>query len=217
MAEQKPLTAYKTISSNAEIELIEKKSRFIGRCFKVTDEAEVLGILDRIRKENWDATHNCYAYRLRSGAARYSDDGEPSGTAGMPMMEGIRNMGVEDVLVIVTRYFGGILLGAGGLVRAYSKSTCDAVRAAGVVNMLPCYAYSIQMLYPHWNTVQKLCERYGRIETTDFTDTVQCLVWIERTKAGVFTTALSERTDGRVAAIPVREDCFPFPDAEETV
>ncbi len=215
MPEQKTRTAYRTVAGNAEIEIVEKRSRFIGRCFSVSDESEALAILERIRKVNWDATHNCYAYRLQSGAARYSDDGEPSGTAGMPMMETLKNMDVTDLLVIVTRYFGGILLGAGGLVRAYSKAASEAVHKAGLVRMLPCTAFSVQMNYPYWNTVQKLCEQYGRIETTEFTDTVQCIVWIEHSRADAYLNALTDRTEGRVTASPIREDCFPFPASED--
>ena len=215
MPEQKTRTAYRTVAGDSEIEIVEKRSRFIGRCFSVSDENEALTILERIRKENWDATHNCYAYRLQNGAARYSDDGEPSGTAGMPMMEALKNMQVSDLLVIVTRYFGGILLGTGGLVRAYSKATCEAVHKSGIIRMLPCTAFFVQMNYSHWNTVQKLCERYGRIEKTEFTDTVQCTVWIEYTRADAFLKALTDRTEGRVTASPIREDCFPFPASED--
>ena len=205
------LQAYTTVQSASEIENVEKRSRFIGRCWHVSDESEALASLDRVRKDCWDATHNCYAYVLRSGAARYSDDGEPGGTAGMPMMEALTRIGVTDTLVIVTRYFGGILLGAGGLVRAYSKAACDAIRAAQLVRMLPCTAFSVTCAYPYWNTVSKLCEHHGRVEDVQFTDQVSCTVWVEQTKGDAFATALTERTEGRVTATPILEDCFPFP------
>lgn len=212
---QTRIQPYTTVERASEIENVEKRSRFIGRCFPVHSEAEAIALLERIRKDCWDATHNCYAYALQDGAARYSDDGEPAGTAGMPMMEAVRRIGVTDALVVVTRYFGGILLGAGGLVRAYSAAACDAIRAAGLVRMLPCTAYEIEMPYPYWNTVQKLCEQYGRIETSEFTDRVRCVVWVEREKGDGFVAALTARTEGRVAATAVTEDRFPFPIGEE--
>ena len=207
--------AYKTVSTTSEIENVEKRSRFIGRCWHVREESEALAILERVRKENWDATHNCYAYVLRSGAARYSDDGEPGGTAGMPMMEALTRIGVCDTLVIVTRYFGGILLGAGGLVRAYSKAACDAIRAARIVRMLPCIAYRVCCAYPYWNSVKLLCDQHGRVEDVQYTEQICCTVWIERTKSDAFTSALTERTEGRVSAEAIREDCFPFPEEED--
>ena len=128
--------AYRTVKQPGEAELVIKRSRFIGRCFPVADEQEALRLLEQVRRQHWDATHNCYAYSVGvSGAcARYSDDGEPSGTAGLPMMEALRRSGVTDALVVVTRYFGGILLGAGGLVRAYSAAAplpCGTGRAGG--------------------------------------------------------------------------------------
>ena len=205
------LSAYKTVSEPSEIENVEKRSRFIGRCWPVAAEADALAILERIRKEHWDATHNCYAYVLRSGAARFSDDGEPSGTAGMPMMEALKNIGVTDTLVIVTRYFGGVLLGAGGLVRAYSKATCDAVRAAQPIRMLPCIAYEAVCPYPYWNTVRMLAEQHGRVENIAFTDSVCCTVWVERTRGQAFVAAMTDRTEGRIVPRAMREDCFPFP------
>ncbi|HIU94159.1 MAG TPA: YigZ family protein, partial [Candidatus Aphodomorpha intestinavium] len=132
--------AYRTVKQPGEAELVIKRSRFIGRCFPVADEQEALRLLEQVRRQHWDATHNCYAYSVGvSGAcARYSDDGEPSGTAGLPMMEALRRSGVTDALVVVTRYFGGILLGAGGLVRAYSAAAAAAVRSAGEVEMREC-------------------------------------------------------------------------------
>ncbi|MBR0082318.1 MAG: YigZ family protein [Clostridia bacterium] len=211
MQEGPRIQAYKTVQRASEIENVEKRSRFIGRCWPVASEAEALSILERIRKECWDATHNCYAYVLRGGTARYSDDGEPSGTAGMPMMEALNRIGVTDTLVIVTRYFGGILLGAGGLVRAYSKATCDAVRAAELVQMLPCIAYSVRCAYPYWNTVRMLCEQHGRADEIAYAEDVSCTVWVERTHGDAFVAAMTDRTEGRIVPEPILEDCFPFP------
>ena len=128
------MTGYRTLAAKGEAELVIQRSRFIGRGFPVESEAAALAILADIRKAHWDASHNCFAYRIGpdGGCARYSDDGEPGGTAGLPMMEVLKSRGLTDLLVVVTRYFGGILLGAGGLVRAYTQSAKDALDAAGI-------------------------------------------------------------------------------------
>ena len=193
---------------------VEKRSRFIGRCYPIATEEEALSYLEQIRKKHWDATHNCYAYALRDGTARFSDDGEPSGTAGMPMMDGIKRIGVVDVLCIATRYFGGILLGAGGLVRAYSKTACDAIRAAKIVRMLPCTQFQLKMPYPYWGSVQLLLERFGSIQEVQYTDVVTCFVWVQEEQVELFQRTLTEKTEARVLAVPVRNDWFPFSDEE---
>jgi len=126
---------YKTISKEATVEMEEKKSRFIANVKPVSSEEEALEFINNIRAKYWDATHNVYAYYI-SGEniiQRFSDDGEPSGTAGMPVLEVIKRMELKDLVVVVTRYFGGILLGASGLVRAYSKSAALGIEAAGIV------------------------------------------------------------------------------------
>ncbi|MBQ7760717.1 MAG: YigZ family protein [Clostridia bacterium] len=121
----------KRLRNSAQIEFIEKKSVFIGFSTIVKNEEEALNIIKQKKKEYSDATHNVYAYVIGDSIARYSDDGEPQGTAGMPVLNSIRMSGITDVLVVVTRYFGGILLGAGGLVRAYSTSASLALEAGG--------------------------------------------------------------------------------------
>ena len=215
LSEARSLQPYSTVERDAVIENVEKRSRFTGRCLPVENEADALMALATIRKEHWNATHNCYAYRLRSGEARFSDDGEPAGTAGMPMIEALTKIGVTNVLVVVTRYFGGILLGAGGLVRAYSKAATDAVRASGIVRMLPCVCCRVVCAYPQWNSVRILCEKYGRIETTAFSENVGCDVWVRNEACESFLTAVREQTDGRVIPERIREACFPFPETEE--
>ena len=115
-----------------EIEYVEKRSRFIGRVWHIADEAEALAHIKEMREKHWDATHNVYAYSVNDGGImRYSDDGEPSGTSGMPVLNVFRSGDIQDFCCVVTRYFGGILLGAGGLVRAYSKSASMALEEAG--------------------------------------------------------------------------------------
>ena len=213
--EPSELKPYRTVSAASETEYVVNRSRFIGRCFPVTDEAEALAILERIRKQHWDATHNCFAYRLRSGAARYSDDGEPQGTAGLPMMEVLKKRDLYDLLVVSTRYFGGILLGAGGLVRAYTRSASEAVDAAGLVSMEPCTTFRVVMPYPYRNAVFGVFERFGVIESTDYGEKITCAFRCRSTEADAFMKALSDRTEGRVTAEAIGEGYFGFPIDEQ--
>ncbi|MBE5781219.1 MAG: YigZ family protein, partial [Clostridiales bacterium] len=149
------MAGYQTVKQQSYEELIEKKSRFIARCYPIESEEEALSILAAIRKEHHDATHNCWAYRLtpNGSIARYSDDGEPGGTAGLPILNAITGRELTDVLVIVTRYFGGILLGAGGLVRTYGKSAGLALDAAGIVKMLPGVHLTLKVSYPMYGKI----------------------------------------------------------------
>lgn len=203
--------SYRTVSNASETEYVINRSRFIGRCFPVTDESEALSILERIRKQHWDATHNCFAYRLKSGAARYSDDGEPQGTAGLPMMEVLKKRDLYDLLVISTRYFGGILLGAGGLVRAYTRSASDAVDAAGLVSMEPCALFSVPVAYPYRNAAWSVFERFGVLEHADYGEAITCAFRCREADADAFLKALSDRTEGRVTAVRTGEGYYPFP------
>ena len=127
------MTEYQIPTGFAEAELVEKRSRFIGRVWPVESEAEARARIEETKKKHYDARHNCWCYRIREGGVeRYSDDGEPQGTAGQPMLNVFQREGVTNVCCVVTRYFGGVLLGAGGLVRAYTQSAKDALNAAGV-------------------------------------------------------------------------------------
>ena len=123
---------YLVPTREAHAEFTERKSRFIGHIFPVDTEEEALAQLKKMREKYWNATHNVYAYIIKDGPTRYSDDSEPQGTAGMPVLEVLRREGLHNVLCVVTRYFGGILLGAGGLVRAYTKGAKVGVDAAGI-------------------------------------------------------------------------------------
>ena len=128
--------SYKTIAERAQASFIEKKSEFIGNIAPCTTESEAISFVEEIRKQHRKATHNCYAYILReNNIGRHSDDGEPSGTAGAPMFEVLKKEGLTDVCCVVTRYFGGVLLGAGGLVRAYSNGVTAAVGASRIKEM----------------------------------------------------------------------------------
>ncbi|MDD3400635.1 MAG: YigZ family protein [Eubacteriales bacterium] len=194
------LKDYKTVSDQSEIEIVISKSRFIGRCYPCSSEDDAISIIDSIRKKHWDASHNCFAYSIgsRGERARFSDDGEPSGTAGAPMMEAIRNLGVTNVLCVVTRYFGGILLGTGGLVRAYGRCCADTVRNANIVNMIEHEEYAFIMPYPMWAKLSDMFAYYGTIQETDFSDVVKVKVWIPAFTSEMFLHEVSERTDAKV-------------------
>ncbi len=205
--------AYRTVKQPGEAELVIKRSRFIGRCFPVADEQEALRLLEQVRRQHWDATHNCYAYSVGvSGAcARYSDDGEPSGTAGLPMMEALRRSGVTDALVVVTRYFGGILLGAGGLVRAYSAAAAAAGRSAGEVEMRECVRLSLETPYPLWGRVEPLLRERAQLDEVRYEAAVHAAAWVRQEQSDALVRALIDRTDGRVVPAPGARMLRPFP------
>ena len=156
----KPLpSTYTTVSQRAQAEFEEKRSVFIGYATHVESEEEATAFVKEIKKEHRDATHCVFAYLLGDGTvARYSDDGEPQGTAGMPTLEAIRKNGVTDVCVVVVRYFGGTLLGAGGLIRAYSHGATIAIEAAGVITYEP---YDEMVLTCHYSDYQKYAALLG--------------------------------------------------------
>ena len=210
MPEGVALKPYRTVKGSSETEYVVSRSRFIGRCFPVTSEAEAAQILELIRIQHWDATHNCYAYRLKNGAARFSDDGEPQGTAGMPMLEVLKKRDLCDVLVVSTRYFGGILLGAGGLVRAYTRSASDAAEQADELWMLPCTGFRLHVDYPYWNAVQSVMERFGTAETVEYGAAIDCVFRCRSDRTDAFLKALTERTEARVSATAFEEGYFGF-------
>ena len=129
------MQAYKTIATSETVEIIEKKSKFIAHVFPVQTQEEAEGHIQKLKKQYWDAAHNCYAYQLgeKSEIQRFSDDGEPQGTAGKPILEVLKGENLTNVLVVVTRYFGGTLLGTGGLVRAYGRTAKEGVIKANII------------------------------------------------------------------------------------
>lgn len=146
---------YKTVAKGAQAELIERKSRFIATVRPVATESEALGLIEEMRTQYRDATHNVYAYIIgENNIMRYSDDGEPSGTAGVPVLEVLRKEGLIDVAVVVTRYFGGTLLGAGGLVRAYGACAKRGVDASGIVTRTLCDLVKVSCDYTTFGKVQ---------------------------------------------------------------
>ncbi len=166
--------SYKTIRARAEASFIEKKSEFIGYISPATTEEEAVGFINEIRAMHRKATHNCYAYILRhNNTARHSDDGEPGGTAGMPIFDVLSKNGITDAVCVVTRYFGGILLGTGGLVHAYSKGASLALSAAETVTMEIADSLKISCEYNMYGIVSSTLSQYGAvIRDTEYTDSV---------------------------------------------
>ncbi len=150
-----------TLKSPAETEIVIKKSRFLGLASRTGSEEEAQHILEQRRKQHYDARHHCFAYVLENGAMRYSDDGEPQGTAGVPMLEVLKKTGLTDVIVISTRYFGGTLLGAGGLVRAYTQSAADTLAAAKRVQRIECGIFQCRFDFPVWARAEKALVSLG--------------------------------------------------------
>ncbi len=195
---------YKSVKQCSEAEYTVNRSRFIGRCFPVESEEAALCLLGDIRKKHWDATHNCFAYRIgENAAARFSDDGEPGGTAGKPIMDVLTGRGLTNVLCVVTRYFGGILLGAGGLVRAYSKSAAEAVAKAGVVSYLPGTVLDIPMDYSRYGALEGFIRASAEVRNVAFAQNVVVTVAVEDTNLLKFMKEVTERSDGRCTPVTI--------------
>ncbi len=168
------MSGYKTVRKRAEDEYIVKKSRFIGYAAPVTTQQQALDFIAEISKKHWDATHNVYAYILREGGVkRYSDDGEPQGTAGIPTLDVLEKSGVTDCVVVVTRYFGGVMLGAGGLVRAYTQATQAGVEAAELVVVSRCVDLEVRTSYARYEQLTRIAADCGaKVLDTGFADEV---------------------------------------------
>ena len=194
-------------SDYAEDSFVEKRSKFTGRLWRVETAEEAVAKIKEMRETYWDATHNCYAYILREGnIMRYSDDGEPQGTAGMPMLEERRPEGLVDVCCVVTRHFGGILLGTGGLVRAYTKGVQIAVAAAGVQQMSRFATLLIACPYNLLGTVQQVLPAHDcTVEDTDYGADVTLTVVQPVGGLDALNRALADATAGTVYAEPMDE------------
>ena len=195
-----------------EDEFIEKKSRFIGRLWPVETEEAALEKIQEMKKKHYDATHNCWAYILKDGAVRFSDDGEPGGTAGMPMLQVLQREGLYNCVCVVTRYFGGILLGAGGLVRAYTKGAKIAVDAAGKSMKRVWTVLYVPCPYTYYERVKLLvveCE--GIIRSTDFGAEVELELLFAENVAEAFLEKLTDMTAGTVEGMETGKEYRAFP------
>ena len=194
------MAEYRTIAQAAQDEFVEKRSRFIGYARPVQTEEEAQAFIAEMKSRHWDATHNVYAYILREGnIQRYSDDGEPQGTAGIPTLDVLQKSHVTDVAVVVTRYFGGILLGGGGLVRAYSHGASIALKAAGIITMKECSLLMLSCDYSRYGRVSSLIpECGGIIDDTDFAGDVTLSFHMAPELMGSFARKLADATNGQV-------------------
>ena len=191
---------YITLGKEAEVSFTERKSLFIGNARPVKTEEEAIEFINKIRKKYADATHNTYAYMLSNGSARYSDDGEPQGTAGVPVLDTIRKSGVTDAVVVVTRYFGGILLGAGGLVRAYSHTAKLALEAANIITYEQYTELELVCSYSDYQRYLPELPRFGAvIDDTQFTDSVRILFAVKNTVVDDLSLRIREMSGGKDA------------------
>lgn len=203
---------YLVPSEYGEDEFIEKKSRFIGRIWPVETEEEALARIQEMKKKHYDATHNCWAYIIRDGAVRFSDDGEPGGTAGMPMLQVLQREGLFNVVCVVTRYFGGILLGAGGLVRAYTKGAKIAVDAAGKSMKRVWTVLYVPCPYSFYERVRLEVEAFGGIvRKADFGAEVELELLFPEAKTQEFLDRLTDMTAGTVESMEIGQEYRAFP------
>ena len=191
------LNEYKTVLCEYRAEFIEKKSRFIATLRHVTTQEEATSFIEEMRSEFWDATHNVYAYSLVEGnVKRYSDDGEPSGTSGVPSLSVLEGEGLLDVCVVITRYFGGTLLGTGGLVRAYSDSVKKVIECAHIVDRYLCDKITLSCDYNVWGKVMNfLSTKAVPIGDIIYTDKVCAEVFDKVDKSDMLISEIIEKTD----------------------
>ena len=195
-----------------EDEFVEKKSRFIGRVWPVETEEEALAKIQEMKKQHYDATHNCWAYVIRDGAMRFSDDGEPGGTAGNPMMQVLQRENLYNVVCVVTRYFGGILLGAGGLVRAYTKGAKIAIDAAGKSMKRVWTVLYVPCPYTYYERVKLEIDNFGGIlRTTEFGAEVDLEILLPEAQVTPFVEKITDMTAGTVEGMETGQEYRAFP------
>ena len=212
------MDGYRTIEAPARDEFTERRSRFIGHIAPVATDEEAVAFVNAIREQHREATHNVYAYVLRQDQlTRFSDDGEPQGTAGKPVLEVVLREGLVDVAVVVTRYFGGILLGAGGLVRAYAQGAKTAIDAARVLNMQPAALVELDMGYDFYGKATYILPQY-EVQVTDsrFEEGVRLQLLCKTSRLTALTHQLRELSSGTVAPVILDERFAHFPEEGST-
>ena len=199
---------YKTVEKEASDFFIEKKSKFIGYAKPVKTQEEAVEFISEIKSKHWDATHNVYAYVLReNNIQRYSDDGEPSGTAGVPVLDVMLKESLVDVCVVATRYFGGTLLGAGGLVRAYSHTSKIALEAAGIITMAQCSVMSAEVDYSFYDRLNILLSDFSAvILDTSFSDKVCVDFSVKENTVDFLNAKLIDVSNGKYALKFLRKE-----------
>ena len=195
------MTEYLVPTRASETQFTEKRSTFIGRVFPVETEEEARARIDEVKKRHHDARHNCWCYLIQDGPVRYSDDGEPQGTAGQPMLGVFQKEGITNVCCVVTRYFGGVLLGAGGLVRAYTQSAKDALDAAGVSAMSRWVELSVECPYAFLERVKLACAALGgAVGEIEYAAAVTVRALLPEAAAEAFQRRITELSAGEFSA-----------------
>ena len=207
------MTEYFIPTGASETELVEKRSRFLGHVWPVESEGEARARIEEIRKKHYDARHHCWCYRIREGGVeRYSDDGEPQGTAGQPMLNVFQREGVTNVCCVVTRYFGGILLGAGGLVRAYTQSAKDALDAAGISVVRRWVEVAVPCPYALFERVKlEITACGGVVRDTAYGADIRLRAAFPAGGAEQFVPRLTELSAGSLAMEAAGEEFLPGP------
>lgn len=209
---------YLTLARSAEAELVEKKSRFLSFCAPVKTEKEAQDFVASIRSRYPDARHCVYAYTVSSAGTfsqRYSDDGEPQGTGGMPVLDVLRKKDITDAAVAVVRYFGGILLGAPGLVRAYSSAASLAVSAAGIVRMTPLVPLEVRVSYQLWGKLENAVAQAGYMtDSPEYAEDVRAVIYIAPEELDRAKSAFADVCAGKLTMTDGELRFFPVPIGE---
>ena len=201
------LKQIKTIHREGRDEFVVSRSRFIGSSMPVTHEEGALSFIEGVRKTYWDASHHAWAYALGGSRERYSDDGEPRGTAGVPILEVIHKEGLQDLVIVVTRYFGGVKLGAGGLFRAYTQGAKAAISASGILLRLPHQSFRITAAYAHAEKLQKeFAAREYYVKDAEYTDQVTISLLVPPQDAEALIALTAECTAGQGVVLPGGEE-----------
>ncbi len=196
MQDSQGLRPYQTIFRAGQSEMVINKSRFIGYCLPALNEQAAQEEIAKIRKRHYDARHCCYALRLCGGTARSSDDGEPSGTAGAPILNVLNGANVENALIAVVRYFGGVLLGTGGLVRAYGGAASEALKASRIVRMRVCRRLRVTLTYPSYHAAEPILRAKRYPCDAEYGANVILSLLVPEEEADSFSAELVNRTDG---------------------
>lgn len=211
---------YRTVYQEGSAEIVEKKSRFIARVFPIKTEEEAAELLEKIKKQYWDARHHCWAYIIgeKQVQERFSDDGEPAGTAGKPILEVIRGQKLHNVMIIVIRYFGGTLLGTGGLVRAYTQAAREGVLESTIISKMKGYCLKIQTDYAELGKIQYLLAQTKiPIENSEYEEKVTLNVLVSEEEERKLVAELTEATNGKAGIERIEECCFAEIDGERAV
>lgn len=209
------MSGFRVPFQSSETEFTEKRSRFISHLLPVESEEDARAFIAQVKKQYYDARHNCWCYLIGENIVRYSDDGEPQGTAGQPMLNVFQRENVTDVVCVVTRYFGGILLGAGGLTRAYSKSARDALCAAGVSEMGLCAAVSVPCSYGLFERVKgEIAALGGIIDNTEYGADIRLDVSLPGESVDALASRLTELSAGGIQIVRLGEEYRPGPRME---